>query len=80
MLSFAFFCLQKERLFFHDDLILGVVQSKPDQLIAGAICFSGKIIVEIDDGLVYANRKCNRFGELFNSEFIHYYHPNTIMR
>ena len=49
MLSFAFFCLQKERLFFHDDLILGVVQSKPDQLIAEAICFSGKIIVEIDD-------------------------------
>lgn len=36
-------------LFPLDDLILGVVQSKPDQLIAGAICFSGKIIVEIDD-------------------------------
>ena len=44
MLSFAFFVYGK-----NDDLILGVVQSKPDQLIAGAICFSGKIIVEIDD-------------------------------
>ena len=47
-----------------------------DQMVQAAR--SGK--QNILEGSQASGTKCNRFGELFNSEFIHYYHPNTIMR
>lgn len=67
------------RSWFNFDFVFCILQCKANQLVAGAIRFLRQIVVKINNGFVNPNCEHNRLSALCYLEFVHNYHPDSIM-
>ena len=61
------------------DMIKGKLDRHINQLVAGAIRFLRQIVVKVYDGFINPNCEHNRLSALCYLEFVHNYHPVSIM-
>ena len=64
---------------FDFDFVFGIFQRKTNKLISRAVCFLRQIVVKVYDGFINPNCEHNRLSALCYLEFVHNYHPDSIM-